>query len=191
MIDKIEKDISDKALPIPFWQRRWVKNTLTGLLFIAIFLLVRPFMQGDVIEGKAPMMQVDSITQQAIDLQAINREGRAVLVHFWATWCPICEVSISGIESIAQDYPVINIATQSGTHHNLLNYAHKHNMNPDLIVNDANGEWMRLFGAKAVPADFIVAPNGEITFIEVGLTTSWGLRFRLWLSELLHYSDEN
>lgn len=143
-------------------------------------------MQGEVIEGKAPLMQVTSINGKTLDLQALNQQGKPVLIHIWATWCPICDISKGGIESVAKDYAVINIATQSADDEQLLDYAKKHDMNPDFIVNDLEGKWLKTFGAKAVPADFIVSQNGEISFVEVGYTTPWGLRLRLWWAELTH-----
>jgi len=168
----------------PLWEKTWIKNSLTVLLFLAIFLILRPFMQGDVIHGQAPNMQVQTITGKQIDLQALNQQGKPVLVHIWATWCPICDLSKSSIESLAKDYHVINIATQSGDDKQLLAFAQVNEMNPDIIVNDLEGKWMQTFGAKAVPADFVIAPSGEITFVEVGFTTGWGLRLRLWWAGL-------
>jgi len=170
--------------PPKLWQKNWFKNLVTVLIFLGVFLSIRPFMQGDVIQGQAPIMQVTSINGKTLDLQALNQQGKPVLVHIWATWCPICEVSKGGIESIAEDYAVINIATQSADDDQLLTYAKENDMNPDFIVNDLEGKWLKTFGAKAVPADFVIAPNGEIEFIEVGFTTAWGLRLRLWWAGL-------
>lgn len=167
-----------------FWKKNWVKNSLTGLFFVGLFLLLRPYMQGDVIQGQAPIMQLQSITGKTIDLQALNQQGKPVLIHIWATWCPICDISKGGIESVAKDYAVINIATQSADDDQLLTFAQENEMNPDIIVNDLEGKWLKALGAKAVPADFVIAPNGEIAFIEVGFTTSMGLRLRLWWAGL-------
>lgn len=163
-----------------FWQKSWVKNLGTMLLFVAIYLALRPFFQGDVIQGQAPQMQLKTLSGETLNLQAINAQGKPVLVHIWATWCPICNFAKDGIEDIAKDYPVISIATQSGSDDALLDYAAEHGMNPSLIVNDYDGKWMQTFGAKAVPADFIINPNGEIQFVEVGISSQWGLRLRLW-----------
>jgi len=174
--------------PLPLWKRPWFRNSLTVLLFIAAFLIIRPIMQGDVIQGQAPQMQVQSITGKAIDLQALNQQGQPVLVHIWATWCPICSATKGGIESVAESYPVINIATQSASDQELLAYAKENEMNPDIIVNDQEGRWMQVFGAKAVPADFVIAPNGEIAFVEVGFTTGFGLKLRLWWSQFMSES---
>jgi thiol-disulfide isomerase/thioredoxin len=170
--------------PVKIWQKNWVQNLLWVVAFIAIYLTVRPFMQGDVIQGEAPIMQVTSITGKEIDLQQLTQQDEPVLVHIWATWCPICEVSKGGVESIAEDYKVINIATQSADSEQLLEYARQNQMNPDIIVNDLEGKWMKTFGSKAVPADFIISPDGRIEYVEVGFTTSIGLRIRLWLASL-------
>lgn len=167
-----------------FWQKNWVKNSLTIVVFFAIYLALRPFFQGDVIQGKAPMMQLESITGENIDLQALNQAGKPVLVHIWATWCPICKLTNGSADSIAQDYGVISIATQSGDNQTLLEFAEQNQMNPAVIVNDFDGKWMQAFGAKAVPADFIINPAGEIEFIEVGYSSELGLRLRLWWAGL-------
>ncbi len=174
-----------KSLP-PWLQKKWVKNSLTVLVFVAIFLILRAFMQGDVIQGKAPTLQVQSITGQPLNLQALNQQGKPVLVHIWATWCPICDLTKGSVESVANDYAVINIATQSGSDAELKAFAKANEMNPEIIVNDADGQWMQIFGAKAVPASFIIDPNGDIAFVEVGFTSAWGLRLRLWWARISH-----
>ncbi|MBN2647648.1 MAG: protein disulfide oxidoreductase [Thiotrichales bacterium] len=166
--------------PKKLWQKGWVQNLLTVLVFVAVYLALRPYMQGDVIQGQAPILKLQSLSGQTIDLQAMNATGEPVLVHIWATWCPICTFSRDGIENLAADYPVISIATQSGDDEQLLAYAKEHGMNPALIVNDLDGAIAKQFGAKGVPADFVIAPNGQIEFVEVGLSSSIGLRLRLW-----------
>ncbi len=173
-----------------FWQKNWVKNLLTIIVFIAIYLALRPFFQGEVIEGKAPVMRLESITGEKIDLQALNAQGQPVLIHIWATWCPICKFTNDNVESISKDYAVINIATQSGDNQTLLDYAAQNQLTPNLIVNDYDGKWMQAFGAKAVPADFIVNAQGEIEFIEVGYSSELGLRLRLWWSNLTNNAQE-
>jgi len=173
------------------WRKNWFKNLVTVILFIAVYLSVRPFMQGEVIHGQAPQMQVTSITGEQIDLQQLTAEGKPVLIHIWATWCPICDVTKGSVEAVAEDYAVINIATQSADDEQLLSYAKANDLNSDIIINDLDGHWMKTFGAKAVPADFIIDPNGDIAFVEVGFTTEWGLRIRLWWAGLTEPSTSN
>lgn len=181
---------SDQIEP-KLWQKNWFKNLIWMVVFLAAFIAIRPYMQGNVIHGQAPVMKVTSISGNTLDLQALNQQGKPVLVHIWATWCPICKMSKGGIESIAKDFAVINIATQSADDEQLLAYAKENDMNPNLIVNDLDGKWLQTFGAKAVPADFIIDPQGNIAFVEVGFTTAWGLRLRLWWAGLTQPSSDS
>lgn len=160
------------------WQNKWINNSVWIVGMFIVYLAVRPFMQGDVVKDIAPDFSATTLTGQ--HLQLSDFQGEAVLIHFWATWCPICEFSRDGIEGVAKDYKVISVATQSGDDADLLAYAQEHDMNPALIVNDADGALFTLFGARAVPADFIVNAQGEVAFVEVGLSSSWGIRARLW-----------
>jgi peroxiredoxin len=160
------------------WQNKWINNGVWLMGFLVIYLTLRPFMQGDVVKDIAPNFSATTLAGEQIQLS--DFQGEAVLIHFWATWCPICEFSRDGIEKVAQDYQVISIATQSGDNAALLAYAQQHEMNPALIVNDADGALFNLYGARAVPADFIINANGEVAFVEVGLSSSWGMRARLW-----------
>ncbi|WP_319380854.1 protein disulfide oxidoreductase [Thiomicrorhabdus sp.] len=165
-----------------FWQKNWVKNLLTFGLFITILLILRPYMQGDVIQGKAPDLKLTSLSGQSIDLYKELAEGEPVLIHIWATWCPICKFSRDSVESLSEDHKVISIVTQSGNSAEIQAYVQEHQLNPDHLFIDADGKLMQLFGAKGVPADFIIDEEGNIDFVEVGFTTSLGLKLRLWMA---------
>lgn len=160
------------------WQNKWFNNSVWLVAFFLLYLLLRPMMQGDVVRDQAPNFHATTLGGTALRLN--DFQGEAVLIHFWATWCPICEFSRDGIETLAQDYRIISIATQSGDDDTLLAYAAQHSMNIDFIINDADGALFQQFGARAVPADFIIDRDGQIAFVEVGVTSSWGLRARLW-----------
>lgn len=164
--------------PVSFWKKGWVQNTLWILGAIVLYLAARPFMQGDVVHGQVPNIQTTSITGKPVNIQ--DYRGKPVLIQFWATWCPICAYEREGIERVAKKYNVINIATQSGSNAELLAFAKQNGMNPNLIVNDKDGKLMKAFGARAVPASFVVDKNGQIRFVEVGFSTSMGLKARLW-----------
>ena len=52
------------------------------------------------------------------------------------------------------------------------------------VVNDTDGMPSGTWGVRGVPTSFIITPDGQIRFVEVGYTTGLGLRFRLWLAGL-------
>lgn len=163
------------------WRNPWINNSVWVIALLLIYLALRPYFQGDVVRDKAPDFQVYSISGQPITLSDL--QGDALLIHFWATWCPICSFSRDGVEKINPHYKVLSIATQSGSDADLLAYAQEHQMDPDWIINDQDGRLFQRYGAKAVPADFIINPQGQVAFVEVGVTSSWGLRARLWWAQ--------
>lgn len=177
--DTAQKDTTPTSPP--FWKRPWPNRLLWLGLFAGLFLLARPWMQGDVIQGKAP--DFSATTLQGETVQLSDYQGQTVLVHFWATWCPICEFEIDAIEQVGQDWPVLKVATQSGTGDALAAYVEKNDMAPTQVLLDPEGTLFQRYGAKAVPASFVINPAGEIAFVEVGYTTQWGLRARLWWAD--------
>ncbi len=106
------------------------------------------------------------------------------MIHFWATWCPVCTVENDNIQAVAEDYKVLNIAIQSGSDDDIRKYAEENNLKLDNIINDQSGSLSRLFGVKGTPSSFFVNTEGRIQFVEVGYTTTLGYRLRLWWAGL-------
>lgn len=160
------------------WQNKWFNNGIWLFGFVILYLILRPLMQGDVVQHQAPNFSAQNLAGETVQLA--DFAGKPVLIHFWATWCPICEFSHEGIEKLAKNYQVLAIATQSGDQQQIEEYLQKHQLNRDLVLLDPTGEIFKAYGARAVPADFIIDKNGAIKFVEVGLSSAWGLRLRLW-----------
>ncbi len=160
----------------------WRRRTLEILLFALIIIGVRSWQQRDMPSGPAPVLQGTTLEGRRYVLPA--HPERPVLVHFWATWCPICRTDQGTIDSIAHDYPeTITVAMQSGSPDEVM----KHMKEAHLgfrVLNDPDGSISHAWGVNAVPASFIISPDGRIRFIEVGYTTEIGLRIRLWLATL-------
>ena len=110
--------------------------------------------------------------------------GKPVLLHFWATWCPVCGLQEGSVESIAQDYPVVTIASWSEGEAAVKKYMHDNGLTFPVMLDDS-GQLARSFGLKGVPASFVLSPSGEIAYVETGYTTEAGLRLRLWLSTVI------
>jgi thiol-disulfide isomerase/thioredoxin len=166
----------------PRW-KIWRKRALELLLFIVLIAGIRAWQQRDMVNGNAPPLQGTLLGGSAYVLPA--RPAQPVLVHFWATWCPICRAEQDSIASIAQDRPnTITIAMQSGSDAEVA----KHLAMQGLlfpVLNDADGRLSSAWGVNAVPASFIISPDGQIRFVEVGYTTALGLRLRLWLAGVM------
>lgn len=105
-------------------------------------------------------------------------KGEPLVVHFWATWCPVCKAEASNIEAVSREYEVVSIAVNSGSDEVLKKYM-RENGYRFRVVNDAEGRWAGIFNVEVFPTTFIFDPKGELQFTEVGYTTTLGLKGRL------------
>lgn len=150
-------------------------------MVLLLVLGVRAWQQSGVASGPAPALTGVLLDGKPVALTAFA--GRPVLVHFWATWCPICRAEQGSIEALARDTPVITVAMQSGAHAAVAQHMRNETLSFP-VLNDPDGAIATLWGVRAVPASFIVDGAGQIRYVEVGYTTGIGLRLRLWLAGL-------
>ena len=109
-------------------------------------------------------------------------KDKPLVVHFWATWCPICKVEAPNIQKLSDDFEVITIAVQSGTKKEIENYLDEQKLNFK-VINDEDGYYSREFNIKAFPTTFIYDKNKDLKFSEVGYTSTFGLYVRAFFSK--------
>jgi thiol-disulfide isomerase/thioredoxin len=161
---------------------RWRAYAIEALVFVILVAGIRAWQQRDMASGNAPVLQGVTLAGEPYALPA--HPGKPVLVHFWATWCPICRAEQNSIAGIAHDHPdTITVAMQSGSTKQVMRHMHEQGITFP-VINDQDGKISGRWGVHAVPASFIIAPDGRIRFVEVGYTTGIGLRLRLWLAAL-------
>lgn len=161
---------------------RWRGYAINALVIIVVVACIRLWQQRDMVSGAAPVLKGVTLTQQLYELPA--HPGEPTLVHFWATWCAICRTEQGTIAAIARDYPnTITVAMDSGLTNEVKRYMQEQGID-FRTVNDPDGSISEAWGVHAVPASFIIAPDGKIQFVEVGYTTEVGLRLRLWWAGL-------
>jgi len=110
-------------------------------------------------------------------------EKEALLVHFWATWCPTCKLEVANIERISKDYKVITIAVKSGTNLDIRNYLDENDLDFD-VINDTYETYAQEFNISAYPTTFIYDKDKNLVFSEVGYTSTFGLYLRMWWADL-------
>jgi thiol-disulfide isomerase/thioredoxin len=158
--------------------RSWLVNIL---VILAMFAGVQWWRARPLASGPAPALAGILLDGIPFTLEEMRQTGgeRPILVHFWATWCPICRLGQDGIDTIARDHPVITVALQSGDAPEIRSYMGKEGLG-FAVLPDSDGTLAAVWGVTAVPASFVVDPTGHIRFATVGHTTEPGLRARLW-----------
>lgn len=162
------------------WQQRWLRLTLQTISLLLLLLALRAWMQQGMVDGPVPELQGSLLNGESYSVSTDTR--RPLLVHFWASWCPVCILEQETIQAISDNYPVITIAMQSGEAYEVAEYMRQESLQFP-VINDPHGILSKRFGVRAVPSSFIVADNNMIVFRETGYTTGIGLRLRLWLAQ--------
>lgn len=167
----------------PSRKRVWLRRAVELAVVIVVIFGVRAWQQRDIVSGAAPALQGVLLDGKPLSMAAVQA-GKPALVHFWATWCPICKTEQASIEALAGDhFNVITVAMQSGTNESVAKFMAEQKLSFP-VLNDPDGAISASWGVHAVPASFIVDGEGKIRFVEIGFTTEVGLRLRLWLAQL-------
>lgn len=152
-----------------------------GAALLVLFFAIRAYTQRGIATGAAPPLSAPDLDGRMVSLAAYG--SKPVVVHFWATWCPVCNAESGTIDALARDHAVVTIATSSGDAEELRAAMQKRGVSFPVVV-DQDGLLARSWGVNAFPTSFFVGPNGAIRFAETGFTTSLGFRARLWLAGL-------
>jgi len=159
----------------------WQGRVLFIVLLIVIYFMAQLYSQRHLVSGAAPLFNAVSIKHKVID-QNVWQE-KPVLLHFWATWCPVCKLEQGMINALAKDYQVVTVAMNSGGADAIEQYLVENELDFPVIV-DPEGDLARRFSVTGVPTGFVIDTDGQIRFKEIGLTSSWGWRLRMQLAAL-------
>lgn len=154
------------------------------LVFIAVLLGIQLWQGRDMATGAMPPLDGKLVDGRRASLAATlaAAEGRPVLVYVWSAWCPVCRMSEGTVTSLADDWPVLTLAMQSGDAGEVAKFMAERGIAYPTLV-DERGELAWSLGVRGVPAWFIVDGKGQIRFAGMGYTSGWGLRLRLrWAS---------
>ena len=163
------------------------KWNLKSILIESVKILVLMFILSNILsyirKPELASTQLPKIEAQLLDGSYFEvEEGKPLVIHYWATWCPTCKVEAPNIESVSKKYNVLTIAVSSGSDEKVKAYMQAHALTFK-VLNDVDGTWAKKFKVEAYPTTFIYDAKGELLFSEVGYTTTAGLLGRLKLAE--------
>lgn len=164
-------------------RKKTLMRTITQILIVvAVFVGIRAYLlQGSIKQGPAPDFTARMLDGSMVSLSEMR--GEPVLLHFWATWCKICSLNDGAIDGLAEDMQVVTVAMESGGAKDIQKEMDERGLKFPVIV-DGLGKLANLYRVKGVPTNYIIDADGNIRYVEVGYTTSIGLRIRMWLASM-------
>lgn len=159
-----------------------IKKYLKEAILLVVFLTIA-------MNGLSYYKSLD-LNKEKLDIESFTlldgseyklSKDKPLVIHFWATWCPICKVEAPNIQKLSENFEVITIAVQSGTKKEIQNYLDEQKLKFK-VINDEDGFYSQKFNIKAFPTTFIYNKNRDLKFSEVGYTSTIGLYARVLLS---------
>jgi len=137
--------------------------------------------------GATPALELaalDGSTQRLEDFR-----GRVVLVNFWATWCAPCREEMPSIETLrrsldARRFAVVAVNVGEGPRA-AAGFAEKMGLGGFNVLLDRDTKTSRAWGARVLPATFIVDPDGKVRYSHYGAIDWSGAEVRKAIAALV------
>ena len=156
------------------------------LKFLFTFLLCLGFVATTFAQKQITSGELKTLDGATVDISDYLDDADLTIISFWATWCKICEFEQSWINDIEKDWTVLTVVTLSpDTEEDIRRYLKRHNIEHWQVIMDKNNSFAEHYVISVLPSTFVIDSHGEIRFKEVGVTTPWGWRLRLWFTDLI------
>lgn len=167
------------------WKKRvkhWGKELISTIFLVFIIANAFSYFRAPDIQDKN-LPHISSFLTNHELFSTQDFRNQPVLIHFWATWCPTCKIEAANIQDISEEYNVLTIAVKSGSDKEINTYLQNNDLDYN-VINDEKGVLAQDFLVQAYPTTFIYNKNNTLSFTEVGYTSTWGLKFRMWWASL-------
>lgn len=162
--------------------KKVLKEVLSTLFIVFVFANIISYFKSPTLKSTTlPLIQSVLISKDNFNSE--DYKGKAMMIHVWATWCPVCKTEIGNINRVAKQYEVLSIASKSGSDDEINRFMHERDLE-FRVINDHNAKLANSFSVTAYPTTFIYDKNGELVFSEVGYTSTIGLYLRMWWASL-------
>lgn len=122
--------------------------------------------------AKVPDFALRLSTGQTVKLSSYKESGKAVLLHFWATWCPPCRAELPEIDSTAKrldgNSRLAVLCVCVGDEEK--NRAAFMQQNGYTFTGglDADGTIAAAYGVSGIPTSVLIGADGKVQKVHVG-----------------------
>ena len=126
-------------------------------------------------EGRAPALQLERPDGTPVDVSP-GEGDEAVLLHFWATWCPPCREELPALLDLGRKLSagrrVRLVAVATDTTWAAIEQFFKGEI-PEEVLRDATGQGYTAYGVYGLPDTYLI-PGGGRARIRFAGARDWG-----------------
>jgi cytochrome c biogenesis protein CcmG/thiol:disulfide interchange protein DsbE len=119
-----------------------------------------------------PQFDLPMLDQPDKTLGPQDFRGAPYLINFWASWCVTCVYEHPYITDLARSGRLrvvgLNFRDEPG---DAMAWLGQHGDPYDVVITDYDGRVSINFGVYAAPESFLIAPDGEVVYKQIGALT--------------------
>ena len=161
--------------------RHWILVTIVILFLGIVWIWVSVIPPDETTSGAIPApqegFQAPDFTLSTLDSQIItlsDLRGKAILLNFWATWCPPCRSEMPAMQTVYKDYGSSGkfvILAVNSTLQDRMEDVGSFVVEQGLtfpVLLDTDGEVSNLYQVRSMPTSFFIDPDGIIREVVIG-----------------------
>ena len=127
-----------------------------------------------VIENSQDVKPAPDFTLTSLDGDPValsDHQGQAVMINFWATWCPPCLAELPLIESFAENHPdkLVVLAVNAGEERaSVRNFVDKFGYDLQFLLDPSNSLASQ-YQVRGLPTSVFIDQQGLIQGMHIGL----------------------
>jgi len=162
--------------------KHWAKEIVLTALLLFVVANVISYIRAPKLPDQT-LSKISTVLTNEELYSTFDDEGKPLLIHFWATWCPTCKLEAGNIQRISEHFSVLSIAVKSGSDTEINDYLNEHDLDFK-VINDEHAILSKKFSVEAFPTSFIYNKEGKLSFTEVGYTSTVSLYLKMWWAKL-------
>ncbi|MDH5932104.1 protein disulfide oxidoreductase [Vibrio splendidus] len=161
--------------------KKWGKELVSMILIVGVVSFAMDFYHSrSMPQGDAIPIVGQSLQGEDIDVIELSKNGKPVIVYFWATWCGACKFVSPTVNSFSDSHQVVSVALSSGPDKRVQRYLEAKEYDFS-VINDLSGSISRSWGVNVTPS-IVIIKDGKISSIATGITSPIGLWLRTYFA---------
>ena len=125
-------------------------------------------------ERSLPNIEVKTLKGGSFNIQELEKDGKPMVISFWATWCKPCKKELNAIAEVYEDWQdetgvkLIAISIDdTRSMSKVAPYVNSSDWEYDIYL-DSNSDLKRAMGVSTVPHTFLINGEGKIVWNHKG-----------------------